>query len=131
MFPITDVMTKDVVTTTIDTPILAAAQILVDRRITGLPVVDAENNLVGILSEFDVLRLLIEPTADHNKVVNDFMSKRVIAFEDTASAIEVCDFFLKNPNKRRVPITHHGKLVGLVSRGDIVKYIVKIRYHIT
>jgi CBS domain-containing protein len=131
MFPITDVMTKDVATTTSDTPILAAAQILVDRRISGLPVVDAENNLVGILSEFDMLRLLTETSSDLGRVVGDFMSKRVISFEDTSSAVEVCDFFLKNPNKRRVPITHHGKLVGLVSRGDIVKYIVKIRYHKT
>jgi CBS domain-containing protein len=131
MFPITDVMTKEVVTTTIDTPILAAAEILVDRRITGLPVVDAENNLVGILSEYDVLQLLTDTSPDHNRVVNDFMSKRVISFEDTASAVDVCEFFLKNPNKRRVPITHHGKLVGLVSRGDIVRYIVKIRYHKT
>jgi CBS domain-containing protein len=120
-------MTKNVITITRETPIMEAAQILVDRHITGIPVVDAENNLVGILSEFDVLRLLLDVGAAEGHIVDEFMTKKVLSFEDNVTAIDVCEFFMTNPSKRRVPITHQGKLVGLVSRGDIVKIIVKLR----
>ncbi len=129
MFPVKDMMTKNVITTTRETPIMEAAKLLVEKRITGIPVVDAENNLVGILSEFDVLRLLTESSIDGSRSVDEFMTKKVISFEDSATAVEVCEFFLANSNKRRVPITHDGKLVGLVSRGDIVKLIVHLRQH--
>ena len=127
MFPIKDHMTKNVITITRETPIMEAAQSLVDRHITGIPVVDAENNLVGILSEFDVLRLLLDVGAAEGHIVDEYMTKKVLSFEDDVTAIDVCEFFMANPSKRRVPITHQGKLVGLVSRGDIVKIIVKLR----
>jgi CBS domain-containing protein len=128
MFPVKDIMTKNVITVTRETPIMDAVKMLVDHRITGIPVVNEEKNLVGILSEFDVLRLLTETTVDHSRIVDEFMTKKVISFEDTATAIEVCEFFLANSSKRRMPITHQGKLVGLVSRADIVKLIVKFRH---
>ncbi len=129
MFPIKEIMTKEVLTVTREMPIMDAAQILVDKRISGIPVVDAEHNLVGILSEFDVLRLLSETSVSEKRAVEEFMTSKVLSFEDTVTALEVCDFFLANPSKRRVPITCQGKLVGLVSRSDIVKLIVKLRHH--
>lgn len=126
MFPIKEIMATQIVTAQKDTPILEAANLFVEHRITGIPIIDQERNLVGILSEFDILRLLLE-TDLHNRKVEDFMTKQVLSFEDNVTAIDVCEFFLDNPSKRRVPITHDGKLVGLVSRADIVKVIVKFR----
>lgn len=127
MFPVKDVMTRNVVTATKDMPIFDAIQLLVDHHITGIPIIDKESNLVGILSEFDVLRILVETSIGRERTVEEFMTKKVIAFEDNVTAIDVCSFFLNDPGKRRVPITHNGKLVGLVSRGDIVKMILKLR----
>ncbi len=127
MFPVKEMMTKDVITVTKETPIFDAARLLVEKKITGIPVVDQEKNLIGILSEFDVLRLLTECSSEKAGTVEDYMTKKVVFFEDSASATEICEFFLTNPSKRRVPITRDGKLVGLVSRGDIVKLIVKFR----
>ena len=127
MFPVKDIMTRNVLTTTRQTPVMDAVRLLVENRITGIPVVDEDNRLVGILSEFDVLRLLTENTASDDQVVDEFMTKKVLSFEDTVSAVEVCEFFLANPSKRRLPITRDGKLVGLVSRSDILKLIVKLR----
>ena len=125
--PIKNVMVTKIVTVSKETSIYEAAQLLVKHNITGLPVVDDTCGLVGILSEFDILRLLVEGGVNKDQKVEDFMTHKVIAFEDTTTAIEVCEFFLANPSKRRVPIVHDGKLVGLVTRGDIVKLIVGLR----
>jgi len=127
MLPIKNVMVTKIVTVSKETSIYEAAQLLVKHNITGLPVVDDTCGLVGILSEFDILRLLVEGGVNKDQKVEDFMTHKVIAFEDTTTAIEVCEFFLANPSKRRVPIVHDGKLVGLVTRGDIVKLIVGLR----
>jgi CBS domain-containing protein len=129
MFPVKEIMSRNVIVVKPETSILNAVQLLVDNKITGVPVVDNENNLVGILSEFDALRLLYDTNLNGQEPVEQFMSKNVIAFPDTASAVEICEFFLKDSRKRRVPITNHGKLVGLVSRHDIIKLIVKLRKH--
>ncbi|MBF0330526.1 MAG: CBS domain-containing protein [Candidatus Omnitrophica bacterium] len=126
MFPITDMMTRNVITVEPTTPVLDLISILVEKRITGIPVVDKNNDLVGIVSEYDVLHLLLDGDAA-TKTAADVMTKNVISFEDTSTAIEVCEFFINNSSKRRVPIVHEGKLVGLVSRADIVKLIKKIR----
>ncbi|NTV29979.1 MAG: CBS domain-containing protein [Candidatus Omnitrophica bacterium] len=128
MFPVKDIMSKDVITATKDMPIYDAAQLLVDNDITGLPVVDQTNNLVGILSELDVLKLLTDDPVSQDRTVEDFMTKKVVAFEDTSTAVDICEFFLSDRGKRRVPITHEGKLVGLVSRADILQLIVKMRH---
>ena len=127
MFPIKDIMVTKMVTVSRETPIYEAARLLVEHNITGLPVIDADCRLVGVLSEFDMLRLLIEGDVKKEQKVEDFMTHQVIAFEDTMTAIEVCEFFLSTPNKRRVPIIHEGKLVGIVTRGDIMKLIVGLR----
>ncbi len=121
-----DIMKTELVTATKELSIYEAANLMVEHNISGLPIVDRENNLVGILSEYDVLRILKETTPDQLKTVEEFMSKKVVSFEETVSVVQVWQFFIDNPSKRRLPITHNGKLVGLVSRGDIVRQIVKI-----
>jgi len=127
MFPIKEIMATKVITIGKDASIYEAARLLVEHNITGLPVIDESNRLVGIISEFDMLRLLAEGDIKKEHKVESFMTAKVISFEDTITAIEASEFFLKNPNKRRVPITHDGKLVGLVTRGDIVKLLVGLR----
>jgi len=120
-------MATKMITVSKETPIYEAARLLVEHSITGIPVIDEDYRLVGILSEFDILRLLIDGDVKKGQKVEDFMTPKVIALEDTITAIEACEFFLNNPSKRRVPIIHDGKLVGMVTRGDIVKLIVRLR----
>jgi len=127
MLPIKDVMVTKMVTVSKETSIYEAARLLVEHRITGIPVVDDDRKLVGILSEFDILRLLVDDDVKKGKNVEDFMTHQVISLEDDITAIDACEFFLNNPSKRRVPIIHDGKLVGIVTRGDIVKLIVSLR----
>jgi len=100
-------------------------QILVDHGVTGLPVVAEDGTLQGIVSEKDMLRLLYEEHVE-NEPVEKYMTRRVVAFEEDDTLIDVCEALIQN-NFRRVPILKDGKLVGIISRSDIIRYILKLR----
>jgi len=104
-------------------PIYEAMEILATRNITGLPVVDDSMNLVGIISEKDILKLLYDPKAKPGKI-EDFMTKEVVSFNHDDSLYDVCDCLMYN-YFRRVPILQHGKLAGVISRADLIVYILK------
>lgn len=125
MFPAHSVMTKEVITVKANTPIMDAVSLLIKNSISGLPVVDDDNNLIGIFSEKDALSLL-HNTSDTLLNVADFMTDQVISFDENESLIKLCQCLIDNPF-RRVPITSGKKLVGIVSRRDIMKKILEIR----
>lgn len=124
--PIKDIMTTDVVTVTPDTTIYEALDLLIQRNVSGIPVVNDIKEVVGILSEKDVLRILIDRNLDVKKTVYDYMSREVIAFNESDNAIDICKFFIRS-HVRRVPIVKDGKLVGIISRRDIVKIILEAK----
>lgn len=104
-----------------------AMEIITKRNITGLPVVDDHLNLIGIISEKDMLKLLYDPNAKPG-FVRDFMTEDVVGFEANDCLFEICHCLINN-NFRRVPILDCGKLVGIISRTDIMQYILKNRTH--
>lgn len=122
MIPIKDVMTRNVISIRPDAPIYEAIELLMRHKVSGLPVVDEDNYVVGVLSERDMLEILIDPRLDEKKLVSDYMNTTVTSFTEDGDAVEICKFFIKN-NYRRVPIVRDGKLVGIVSRRDIVAII--------
>jgi CBS domain-containing protein len=125
MFTAEEIMTKNVISVTKETPIREAMEMMLKHRISGLPVVDEDMNLVGVLSEKDVVSLLYNiETLDSQKVRN-FMTERAIHFDIDDSLVDICDFFAKNLF-RRVPITSEGKLVGIISVPDIIDYTLRI-----
>ncbi len=130
MFPIKNIMTKDVVSVTSDTPIYEAIEQLVVNRISGVPVVTHDMRLVGVLSEWDVLQLLTEKEVGKERTVESYMTKEVISFDENESALKVCEFF-KDSYKRRAPVIRDGKLVGVVSRHDVIELILRIRRKIS
>jgi CBS domain-containing protein len=121
-----DIMTKNVISVKKDTPIFQAIEILADNDITGIPVVEDDMTVIGILSEKDVLSVLYAPRENEDKVVNDFMTQPAICFEKDESVMDICDC-LRESFFRRVLVTEHGKLVGIVSRKDIIKCILQAR----
>ena len=125
IFKAKNIMTTDVAYVKKDTPIYEAIRILIDRNITGLPVVNDDMSLAGIISEKDVLRLLYE-VEDKPGNVEDFMTKDVVTFNEEDSVIDIAESFIKN-YFRRVVITSGGKLAGIISRKDIIKTILQIR----
>ena len=126
MFKIRDMMTKAVVSTRPEMPIYEAIRLLAGRNITGLPVVDAELNLVGVLTEKDVLKMLYDTEDSPDQTVADFMSRYVVTFDAADSIIDLCDCLIDNPF-RRVPVTEDGKLVGVASRSDVIRAILRLK----
>ncbi|HUV40858.1 MAG TPA: CBS domain-containing protein [Sedimentisphaerales bacterium] len=122
-----DVMREDVVNVKKDTPIYEAVRLLRDNHITGVPVVDDDMALIGILSEKDVLSLLFYAYGDEEqKVVKDFMTQPPICFDQEESLLNVCDCLIMN-GFRRVPITSNGRLVGIISRADLIDCILHLK----
>jgi CBS-domain-containing membrane protein len=137
-----DVMVTDVITVRPDTSTQEAARILVDNGISAAPVVDEEGRVAGIVSEGDLIRraeigtelrrswwleLLSSPEArardfvkSHALKVADVMTTRVVTAPETASLAEIANLLEKNGIKR-VPIVRDGRLVGIVSRANLLR----------
>ena len=120
-----DAMKTGLLTVKKATPVYEAMDIMATKNITGLPVVDDYMNLLGIVSEKDVLKLLYDPDALPS-VVGDVMTAGVTDFSQDTSLFEICCCLIEN-NFRRVPILNGGKLIGIISRTDIMAYIMKNR----
>lgn len=126
MFKAKDIMKRDVITVRKQTPIYEAIRILVEDNVTGLPVVNEDMSIAGIVTEKDVLALLYN-IEDRKGKVEDFMTEDVVSFDEDDSLIGITECFIES-HIRRVPITSQGKLVGVISRKDIIAYILKLRH---
>ena len=120
-----DIMTKEVISAKKETSIHEAIELLIKNEITGIPVVEDDMTLVGILTEKDLLRLYFEPEHGKNQTVNDFMTEPAIHFSEDEVLEEICNCLMDNIF-RRVPVTSKGKVVGIISRPDVIEYILKI-----
>ena len=116
-----EIMTRDVIAVKEDTPISEAMEIMLKEKISGVPVVFDDMSLAGVLSEKDVVSLLYDKESLKTNKVRYFMTEHTISFDIDDNLIDVCDFLAKGL-VRRVPITSKGKLVGIVSVADIMKY---------
>jgi CBS domain-containing protein len=123
MLVVKDVMTKNVVCVKKDTPISEALEYLERHNISGLPVVEDDMTLVGVLSEKDILKFYYEDVSLKGKSVAEFMTQPAISFDEEDDLLGVCTC-LENHFIRRLPVTKKGKLTGIVSRRDIIKYIL-------
>ena len=120
-----DIMTTKVIYITQDTPVVDAIRLMVKNNITGVPVVEDNMTLLGVLSEQDVLRLLHTYEDEKDRTVYDFMTHPAVHFEQDEPLLDVC-FCLRDNSIRRVPVTSNNKVVGVISRSDILKYILEL-----
>ncbi len=125
MFKAKDVGTRMVITTRPDMPIYDAMRLLASRNITGLPVVDADLNLVGVLSEKDVLKLLYETADRSDHTVADYMNTKVVTLDANASLTDLCDCLIDG-SFRRVPLTEDGKLYAIAGTSDVIRGILRV-----
>jgi len=121
-----DIMSKNVISVQKDTPILEAVKLLMENNISGLPVVEDNMTLTGLLSEKDVVELFYEGEQAEDKTVSDYMTYPAVCFEENNALLNVCDFLAKNIF-RRVPITSDGKLVGIISIQDVLNSVLQLR----
>jgi len=121
-----DIMATKLVTFPPDMNIHEAIRILLDRRISGAPVVDAEGNLVGMLSKKDCLKIVFSSQYhdDWGGPVRDYMSAPVETLDADMDLVSAAQAFLDS-HFRRFPVVRDGKLVGQVSRYDILKVLTE------
>jgi CBS domain-containing protein len=110
-----DIMTRTVYTIHPEASAQEAAQLLDQKRISGAPVVDDADKLIGIVTEADIISKL-----DREGLrVADIMTYSLITVEEETSIEEVAAL-LSQRKIKRVPVVENGRLVGIVSRADIV-----------
>ena len=126
-YSIKEFMAKELITFQLDTTIETAMESFLTNKISGAPVLDKQGKLVGVLSEKDCMRTLFEATYYNNLggFVNEYMSTdlKTINIHDTLS--NVADQFIKS-RFRRFPVVEGEKLVGQISRRDVLRAIVKL-----
>jgi CBS domain-containing protein len=144
---VADVMTRQVVTITKDAPIGEAVRLLLEHRISGLPVVDADGNLEGIVTEGDFLRraetgtqrrrprwlefllgpgrLAQEYVHSHGRRVSDVMTRRLHTVDEDTPLEDVVRRMEKHRIKR-LPVVSGGKLVGIVSRSNLLHALASV-----
>lgn len=119
-----DYMTSELVKLTPQMEVMAAINQLVKHRISGAPVVDGTGNLVGMLSEMDCMQVGLIAAEDTCVAgpVSQFMKSNVVSVSPDDSLTQIAQLFLSKPF-RRYPVMENGKLVGQISRSDVLRAI--------
>jgi CBS domain-containing protein len=112
-----DVMTAKVITVREKLMKQQAARLLTQHRISGLPVVNDDDVLVGVVSELDII-------GKEGLRVGDIMTRNVISVAADTNLDEVRHIFV-HEHIRRLPVLEQGKVVGIVSRADLVREVAK------
>lgn len=123
---VADCMARRLVTFTPEMEIMTAMKVLLKKRISGAPVVDADGHLVGVLSKKDCLRVVF--TASYHKEwggsVGDYMTREVETMDADTDLISAAKKFVEG-SYRRYPVMSGGRLVGQVSRYDILEALLR------
>lgn len=124
------VQLHNLVTFSPDQSIYEVIEIIIDRKISGAPVLDEYRKLVGIISEKDCLRIIVDE-AYHNqplpsRTVGDYMTRAIKTLTPDSDIVTAANEFLSTP-VRRMPVVENGVLLGQVSRRDILKAARNIR----
>src|SRR5271167_4699197 len=142
-----DVMVRDVVTVHSDTDVADAVKLLAEHDVSALPVVDTEGKLIGIISEADLMRrveigtekrrpwwleavsggstLAEEFARSHGKKVGEVMTSGVVSVSEETPLAEIATLFERKRIKR-VPVVRDGKLVGVVSRSNLIQALASV-----
>lgn len=119
-----DYMTTRLLTFSPDTEVMAALRLLVTRGHSGAPVIEEGGRLVGMLSEKDCLKVAVMANYEDISpgVVRDYMSPSVVTVGPDDSLLEIASRFIDAPFKRFAVVVD-GKLVGQISRSDVLRAI--------
>ncbi|MFD1615682.1 CBS domain-containing protein [Gelatiniphilus marinus] len=127
---VSDYMTRDLITFTPNQTIESVMQTLIKNRISGGPVVNEKNELIGIISEGDCIKQISEsryynmPMQD--KTIEKFITPNVDTIDGNMNIFDAANEFLKTKH-RRFPILENGKLVGQISQKDVLKAAMALK----
>ena len=119
-----EIMTPNVITTNPDTLVINVMKVLLRHHISGLPVVDNDGNLLGIITEHDIVNFVLSGDAADTKA-SAVMTEKVETYNPDMLFEEVISRFAAR-RIRRAPVTEGGKVVGIISRRDIIREMNQI-----
>ena len=129
---VSDYMTTNLITFTPDQSIESVMQSLIKYRISGGPVVNANKELIGIISEGDCIKQISEsryynmPIQD--QTIEKYMVKNVDTIDGNMNIFDAANKFLAS-KRRRFPIVENGQLVGQISQKDVIKAAMEMKGH--
>jgi CBS domain-containing protein len=117
------IMTTDLVTVRPDVSIEEAIEILLNQSISGLPVVDDDGRLVGVITEFALLAITYDKRVK-NHTVSQHMTREVITVDVNDPISRIADLCIVH-RVRRVPVMQDGRLIGVIARRDVLRALVE------
>jgi CBS domain-containing protein len=143
-----EIMTRDVTTVRPDTSVHDIAALMVEKHISGVPVLTDDGAIIGMVSQSDLLHraevgterkhkwwfrafadsnaLAREYAKAHGRKAHDIMSRYVVSVRDDAELRDVADI-LDSHRIKRVPVVREGRLVGIITRGDLVRALSQVQ----
>ncbi len=117
-------MTKNPITFMPDTNIVTAINKMGENKISGATVIDADNNVVGVISEMDCLKAVLDGSyyGEINGTVGDYMTAEVESVSADATIIDLAQLLIEN-HRRRLPVVEDGKFIGQYSARSILQAI--------
>ena len=122
-----DYMVASLVTFKPNMNVMDAIDVLVKNRISGAPVIDDHGNLIGLLSEKDCMQVAIQ-AGYYEQLggrVEDYMTKNVLTIEADSSVLDLAKLFMEQ-SPRRYPVVEDNRLVGQISRRDVLRAIMEM-----
>ncbi|MDF1582454.1 MAG: CBS domain-containing protein [Methyloprofundus sp.] len=122
---VADYMTKHLVKLTKNMNVVDAVKIILEHKITGAPVMDEHNKLVGMFSEKDALKMVVETAYNQSSAgrVSEFMTEEVVQVAADMSVVDLAAQF-QNSAVRSFPVYQNKELVGIISRTDVLRAMV-------
>jgi predicted transcriptional regulator len=117
------IMTSDLVTVRPDASVQEAIDVLLNQQISGLPVVEDDGRLVGVITEFALLAVAYDKRVK-NHSVRHHMTRDVIAVDVDDPISRIADLCIVH-RVRRVPVLKDGRLVGVIARRDVLRALVE------
>lgn len=145
---VAEVMTRQVITATEATPLVEAVGLMLEHRISGLPVIDANGRLCGMISEGDLLRraetgTTVEPRGwrallagperlarwyvhTHGRKVGEIMTRQVVSVTADTALIKAVELMQQHEVKRLPVLEADGRLAGIISRADVLRALDRL-----
>ena len=117
------IMTTDLITVRPDVSIDDAIELLLNQHISGLPVMDEDGRLAGVITEFALLAVAYDKRVK-NHTVSQHMTREVITVDVNDPISRIADLCIVH-RVRRVPVMKDGRLIGLISRRDVLRALIE------
>ena len=122
-----EIMTRPVIATTVQGSVRDIAAQLLMNDISGMPVADRTGKVLGVITGGDILAVLAEGRKLEALTAEDIMSKDPVTVDVETTIAEVMKL-LNEQGVLRVPVTARGKLVGIISREDVIRAVLKAEF---